>query len=154
MSPLPDIDQTYFTLEINHRSEPYWTPGGITLHQWFGEARLQSMDRPDRSVMSTAEEVVRWTQSLDTHGNVLTFKIKDGTSSTWGPFGYTGMLKVQSYWDGNLNGYTPDVSVARSGVSYASNRVRSLKILSVRGTLEDGTTAEDNTVRVVYQLQD
>src|SRR5262245_32636041 len=74
MSPLPGIDQTYFTLEINHRSEPYWTPGGITLHQWFGEARLQSMDRPDRSVMSTAEEVVTWTQSLDTHGNVLTFK--------------------------------------------------------------------------------
>jgi hypothetical protein len=37
-------------------------------------------------------------------------------------------------------------------VAYASNRVRSLKLLQVRGTLSDGTTATDNTVRVVYQL--
>jgi len=39
-------------------------------------------------------------------------------------------------------------------VAYASNRVRSLKLLEIRGTLEDGTTASDNTPRVVYQLQE
>jgi hypothetical protein len=154
MSPAGDIDWTYFTLEINHRSVPYWTPGGITLHQWYGESRIQSMDRQDRSVMNTENEVVTWTQSLDVHGNVLSFQVKSGASSTWGSFGYSGHLKLQSWWNGDLNGYTPDVSVNRSGVAYASNRVRSLKILRVRGTLDDGTTAEDNTVRVVYQLQD
>src|SRR5262245_49448090 len=26
MSPFNDIKDTYFTLEINHRSMPYWTP--------------------------------------------------------------------------------------------------------------------------------
>src|SRR5438034_10033267 len=57
MSPLSDIDSTYFTFEITHRSERYWTPGGMTLHQWFGEARIQSMDRQDRSVMQTVDEV-------------------------------------------------------------------------------------------------
>jgi len=154
MSPFTDISGTYFTMEINHRSAPYWSPGGISLHQWFGESRVQSMDRADRSVMNTAEEVVTWTQSLDTNGNVLTFKVKNGHSSTWGDFGYSGNLKVQSWnWNGdNLNGYTPDVSTSQSGVAYASNRVRSLKLLQVRGTLSDGTTATDNTVRVVYQL--
>src|SRR5207247_888610 len=31
MSPLSDISDTFFTMEINHRSAPYWTPGGITI---------------------------------------------------------------------------------------------------------------------------
>jgi hypothetical protein len=111
------------------------------------------MERPDRSVMQTNEETVTWTQSLDVDGNNVTFQIKDGTSTTWGPFGYTGYLKLSSYWStNNLNSYSPDVSVSRSGVAYASNRVRSLKILQVRGTFSNGTTATDNTVRVVHQL--
>jgi hypothetical protein len=153
MSPLGNINGTYFTLELNHRSVPYWSPGGITLHHWNDELRIQSMERPDRSVMQTNEETVTWTQSLDVDGNNVTFQIKDGTSTTWGPFGYTGYLKLSSYWStNNLNSYSPDVSVSRSGVAYASNRVRSLKILQVRGTFSNGTTATDNTVRVVHQL--
>jgi|SRR4051812_46260347 hypothetical protein len=153
MSPFSDISGTYFTLEINHRSFPYWSPGGLTLHQWNGDNSVQTMDRADRSVMSTAEEVVTWTSVLDTNGALLTFKAKNGYSSTWGNFGFTGNFKLQS-WSiaGNLNDYTPDVSTSQSGVAYASNRVRSLKLLQVRGTLSDGTTATDNTPRVVYQL--
>jgi hypothetical protein len=151
MSPLGNIDSTYFTLEINHRSAPYWTPGGLTLHQWFGESRVQSMDRQDRSVMSTSGETVTWTSVLDAQNGVLTFQVKNGRSSTWGNF-RGNHFKIQSWWDGDLNGYTPDVSVGQSGVVYASNRVRSLKMLAIRGTLSDGTTATDNTVRVVYQL--
>lgn len=157
MSPFTDISGTYFTIEINHRSAPYWTPGGITLHQWFGESRVQSMDRQDRSVMNSQDEVVTWTQSLDVLGSsVLTFEVTNGHSSTWGDFGYSGHLKLQSWvgWGTNLNNYTPDVSVSQSGVAYASNRVRSLKILEIRGTLQDGSTASDNTPRVVYQLQE
>jgi hypothetical protein len=153
MSPLGHINGTYFTLELNHRSMPYWSPGGITLHHWNDEWRIESMERPDRSVMQTNDEIVTWTQSLDLDGNNVTFQIKDGTSTTWGPFGYTGYLKLSSYWgSNNLNGYSPDVSVSRSGVAYASNRVRTLKILQIRGTFSNGATATDNTVRVVHQL--
>jgi hypothetical protein len=155
MSPLSDISSTYFTLEVNHRSFPYWSPGGLTLHQWNGENSVQTMDRADRSVMNTSDEVVTWTQVLDVTGTLLTFKVKNGHSSTWGDFGYSGNLKLITVWDGaNLNNYTPDVSTSQSGVAYASNRVRSLTLLQVRGTLQDGTTATDNTPRVVYQLQD
>src|SRR5687767_2028326 len=49
MSPFSDINSTHFTFEVNHRSVPYWSPGGLTLHQWSGEWRQQTMDRPDRS---------------------------------------------------------------------------------------------------------
>src|SRR5437868_14650741 len=102
--------------------------------------------------MQTVDETVDWTQTLDAQDGVLTFQVKNGSSSTWGSFGRSNHLKLQSQWDGNLNAYTPDVSVSQSGVAYASNRVRSLKLLRVRGTLSDGTTATDNTPRVVYQL--
>jgi len=152
MSPFGHIDGTHFTLEINHRSLPYWSPGGITLHHWFGESRQQSMERQDRSVMQTNTEVVTWTQILDVQAGYLIFQIKDGASSTWGPFGYSNNLKLFAWWpSGNLNEYTPDVSVSRSGVAFAGNRVSSLKILRVRATLSDFSTATDDTVRVVHQ---
>jgi hypothetical protein len=153
MSPFGDIDSTHFTLEINHRSMPYWSPGGITLHHWSGEWRLQSMERQDRSVMQTNGEVVRWTQSLDaTVPGYLIFQITDGTSSTWGPFGYSMNLKLSTVWlAGHINNYSPDVSVSRSGVAFAGNRVSSLKILRIRAMLSDHSTATDDTVRVVHQ---
>jgi len=155
LSPFNHIDGTYFTVEFNHRSVPYWSPGGITLHQWNGEWRTQSIDRPDRSVMQTNNETVTWTQILDVDNGVLTFQIKDGTSSTWGPFGYSNFLKLQTNWGpNNLNGYTPEVSAARSGVAYAGNRVQSLKLLRVRATLNNGNVSTDNTVRVVHQFLD
>lgn len=153
MSPHNHINETHFTLEFNHRSVPHWAPGGITLHQWVGEWRIQSMDRPDRSTMQTSDETVTWTQILEAEEGVLTFQVKNGTSTTWGPFGYTNFLKVQTSWSSNhVNGYTPDISVARSGVAYAGNRVKTLKLLRVRGTLSNGITATDETVRLVHQL--
>jgi hypothetical protein len=96
---------------------------------------------------------VTWTQILDVSDGVLTFQVKNGASSTWGSFGYSNQFKVQRGWGVNhINSYTPAVSEARSGVAFASNRVQSLKILRVRGTMSDGTTATDNTVRVVHEL--
>ena len=153
MSPFGDIADTHFTFELNHKSVPYWSPGGLTLHQWCGAWRMQTIDRPDRSVMQTSAERVTWTQVLDVDGGHLTFQIKDGTSTTWGPFGYTGYLKLTSNWGvNNINSYSPDVSVGRSGVSYAGNRVQSLKILRIRATLSDGSNATDDTVRVVHEI--
>src|SRR5262245_51592501 len=117
MSPFNDIRDTYFTFEINHRSAPYWTPGGLTIHHWAGEWRMQSYDRADRSIMDATDEIVTWTQSLDANWGQLTFQIKDGSSSTWGPFGYSGMFKVHTGWGvNNINSYNPDVSISNSGV--------------------------------------
>jgi hypothetical protein len=152
MSPFSDIRNTFFTIEVNHRSAPYWTPGGITIHQWSGDSRIQSLDRQDRSIMQTDNETVTWTQSLDLHNNWLTFQITNGSSSTWGPFGYNH-LQLSTAWGANhINNYTPDVSVSQSGVAYAGNRVKSLRIKAIRVTLSDGSDFTDDTVRIVQQL--
>jgi|tagenome__1003787_1003787.scaffolds.fasta_scaffold20675724_1 hypothetical protein len=153
MSPTSDISDIFFTLEINHRSAPYWTPGGITMHQWQGEQRIQSLDRADRSIMQTDGETVKWTQVLDVNGGALKFQIKNGSSTTWGPWGITGNFKLVTGWpSGNLNSYTPDVSVSQSGVAYAGNRVKSLSIKSLRITLSDGSQFTDSTGWMVQQL--
>jgi hypothetical protein len=153
MSPFANIGDTYFTTEINHRSVPWWAPGGISIHQWSGEWRVRSFDRADRAVMSTSDEVVRWTQLLEVGGGKLTFQVKDGTSTTWGPFGYSGMVKLETGWGvNNINSYSPDVSVANSGVAYASNRVKALRLKQVRATLANGTTVTDTTLRTVFEL--
>jgi hypothetical protein len=96
MTPFNDLNDTFFTFEINHRSAPYWTPGGLTIHRWCGDWRLDSLDRTDRTVMTTDNETVKWTQSLDVQNGVLTFQVKNGTSSTWGNFGYSNHFKLQT----------------------------------------------------------
>jgi hypothetical protein len=161
MSPYSHIQSTYFTFEINHRSAPYWTAGGLSMHQWDGERRVQSYDRTDRTVMNTAEEVVTWTQRMYIDngllglglGSKLYYEVKNGHSTTWGDFGTSGMFKVRMDWNRNdLNDYSPAVTIAESGVTYAGNRVKSLKIKKIRLTLSDGSELEDDTVRVAHQL--
>jgi len=155
MSPFSNVSDTYFTTEINHRSVPWWAPGGISIHQWSGDWRVQSFDRADRSTMQTNDEVVRWTQSLDIANGVLTFQIRNGTSTTWGPFAYTNMVRLQTSWGVNsINGYSPDVSVANSGVAFAANRVTSLRLVQVRATLSDGSVVTDTTTRTVHEQTD
>lgn len=161
MSPTSNLDGTFFTMEINHKSAPYWSPGGISIHHWCCDWRMGSFDRNDRSVMTTTNETVTWTQALyvdspgddDEDDGGLTFKIFGGVSTTWGPFGYSNYVKLSQSWTPNhINGYTPAVSVGSSGVPYAGNRVQSLKIKCIRLFLSDGEVLEDNTVRVVHLL--
>ena len=152
MSPTGNLDGVYFTFEINHRSLPWWTPGGLTIHQWSGEARVQSFDRSNRSVMQTSGETVSWTQILSVDGTNLTFQVKNGSSTTWGPFGYSNMFKLRTAFSGDLSGYSPDLSVAQSGAAFAGNRVQLLRIKEVRLTLSSGQTLTDSTPRIAHQL--
>jgi hypothetical protein len=154
MSPLADLNGTHFTLEVNHRSIPYWTPGGLSMHQWNGEQRVQSYDREDRTVMNTENEVVRWTQYMYVEfGNKLVFEVQNGTSTTWGPFGFSGLFKVKANWNQvHINGYSPAVSIAASGPAYAGNRVQSLILKEVRLTLSNGSVLTDNSERVAHLL--
>lgn len=152
MSPFDHLAETHFTLEINHRSAPSWTPGGISIHRWTGEWRNASFDRSDRTIMNTSNEVVTWTQALYVESGRLHFKVFNGTSTTWGSFGHSNLLKLDTSWaHGHLNGYTPAVSVAESGASYAGNRLHYIKIKQIRLTLSDSSVLTDNTERIVLQ---
>lgn len=151
MSPNNNLSDTYFTLEMNHRTAPSWSPGGISIHRWSGDWRMGSFDRADRAVMTTNNETVTWTQALYVGGGKLTYQIIDGASTTWGPFGYSSLVKLDLGWGvAHINSYSPAVSVANSGPAFGGNRVQSLKIKQIRLTLDTGAVVTDSTERVVH----
>lgn len=151
ISPSGDTDSLYATFEVNHRSLPAFTPGGLQLQVWSGETALAQHAAPNTEQLNVPGEVIRWTQAMDVSTGHLVFEIINGTSSTWGEFGGQGYLRaVVPSAVADLNGYQPDVSVRNSGAGYAANRVQSLVLKRVRYFLADGQQVVDTTERVVH----
>jgi len=153
-SPAGHLNNVYAVFELNFQSQPEYVGGGLQLQIWDGETPTDSRKFPSSNIMSSNDEVVKWTQTMDVHGGVLTFEIINGTSSTWGSFGGQGYLKHSTTTDlVNLNSYSPDLSVANSGAAYAGNRVKLLVLRSVRYELSNGQIIEDNTPRVAHPIE-
>ena len=151
ISPHGHADGLFAAFNLNHKSYPTWVPGGLQLQLWNGDAPIAGYNFPHDELLNTSDEVVRWTQSMELVGTQLKFEILRGHSTTWGDFGGQGYLRayVESPVQ-DLNNYSSDISVANSGISYAANRVTSLKLLRVRAYNRNGDLAEDSTVKVVY----
>jgi len=141
ISPTGSVDSVHATFVVNEQSLPTYAAGGLQLQVWEGEVPLSDRRFPNGNVLSTAGEVIRWTQSLELNSGNLTFEITDGSSTTWGSFGGQGYLKSSLTTSlADLNGYDPSVSVAHSGVSYAANRVTWLALKSVRARAKSWRT--------------
>ena len=153
MSPFGNTDSFYAQVVWNYREVPDFTAGGLELEVWNGESLIHSKSGRE-DPLSTTTETVLWTQVLETNGGVLSFRIQNGQSVTWGTFG-EGLVVTVPGGPGNLNDYSPDVSVNSSCVTYGSNRVDILAILEVRYYGQNGLLAVDGTPRiVVYRLDD
>jgi hypothetical protein len=151
MSPLGNFNSAYVVFNVNHRSQPTYVPGGLQLQLWTSDDPLLSDDDPHDEVMTTSGEKVTWTQQMTLQNGVLTVAIVNGTSQTWGAFGGGSALQASvaaSFT--NLNGYSPNTSIANSGVSFAPNRVQSLTLTAVRYYTSDGQVIVDNQVRVAF----
>jgi len=154
ISPNGSFDSLHATFVVNEQSLPIYEAGGLQLQLWEGEVPLTDRRFPNGNILSTAGEVIRWTQALELSGGMLTFEITDGTSTTWGSFGGQGYLKSSIATSlADLNAYDPAVSVEHSGVSYAGNRVVWLALKCVRAYTATGEEVEDATVRVVHSHQ-
>jgi hypothetical protein len=152
MSPFANVQSLHCTLELNHQTVPYFTPGGLQFEVWNGEALVTERRAPTQSVLCQAGEVIRWTQKMQLSEGVLSFEITDGSSTTWGSFGGQGYLKAEvPVAMANLNNYSPTVSVENSGISYAANRVQSLVLQRVRVITSEGEVLEDATPRPVHE---
>jgi hypothetical protein len=151
-SPIGDISSLYAVFEVNQRSLPSFSPGGMQLQLWYGDTPLVRTDAEATGVFHESDETVTWTQLLEVSGDQLRFAVVDGHSETWGDFGGDELKIDLPIGLANLNQYDPQVSVRHSAVGYASNRVKSLTLKRVRIVARTGETAEDTTVRVVHAL--
>ena len=154
ISPQGNLDSYYATFEINHQSELTFEAGGLQLQIWEGEALIGDKAYPNRNILATAGETIAWTQSVEVDDGVVTFEVTNGSSSTWGTFGGQGYLKAMLPTELNsLSDYSPSVSIHDSGVSYASNRVTSLTLKSVRYYDAEGNLiSEDSAEKIVHSL--
>ena len=151
-SPFADLNHLYVTFEVNHRGAPVTSGGGLHLQVWHDDEHVESKAFPDRSVLATPGEVVRWTQRMQVQSGKIVFEVVNGQSSTWGEFGNRGTLKAEVECDvDNLNGYSPQVSIDNSGTTFGSHRIRLLILKSVRAVREDGTVQSVQLNHIVHQ---
>jgi hypothetical protein len=148
-SPVGNLDSWHAAFELNHQSQPSYVAGGMQLQVWNGEQAVVSRKNKEREVLAHNNEVIRWTQEMRLQDGVLSFEVKNGTSTTWGTFSGSLSASVSTNL-ANLNGYNPLVSVKESGAGYASNRVSSLVLRRVRLHTSTGEVVEDNTAKVAY----
>jgi hypothetical protein len=148
-------DQGYCAFDINYRTQPNYSAGGLQMHVWNPYAPIVVSNFPASAVMQTADETVTWTQTMSLSEGVLTFLVVDGQSTTWGTFGGTNDESVSvNTTANNLNNYDPNVSLDNSGVSFASNLVTSLTLTAVRWYAADGTLIQEVTTPQVVHPQD
>jgi hypothetical protein len=154
ISPHGHVNGLFAAFNINHKTHPAWEPGGLQLQLWNGDVSVAGYNFPRHDLLNTVDERITWTQSVEVQGGQLKFEVVNGDSNTWGKFGGQGYLRatIDSPVE-NLNSYSSAVSVANSGISYAANRVTSLKLLKVRGYNQQGDVFQDNTVKVVFPHQ-
>ncbi|NQU24220.1 MAG: hypothetical protein HQ567_23305 [Candidatus Nealsonbacteria bacterium] len=142
------------TLDVNYQTLPDFSAGGMQLTVWHWYVPFREQVLPNYSYLANDGETVRWTQVMDLADCGLIFEVINGSSTTWGDFGGQGYLKKIIYTSlPSLNAYSPDISAAHSGVSYAGNRVKSLVLKRVRRTLDTEEVIEDTTERVVHAQQ-
>ncbi len=151
MSPGPDVTAVFARTTWNYREQPDFIAGGMQLQAWSGDTFLTKTDFGSND-LSTVSETVSWTQSVTTDGSLLTLKIANGASTTWGAFGGSLLTLAGTVNLPNLNGYSTAVSVANSGITFGANRVMLLRIKEVRRyAAGEVLISKDTDPKIVYQ---
>jgi len=152
MSPYSHIDNYYMQVTWNYWEIPEFAGGGYQVQGWEGEEviRLKSLGSEE---FDLSAETVSWTQVMAVFNNSLWYAIVDGESVTWGSFGGLGTVIGGMTGVTSLDGYSPDVSVENSWVTYGANRISSLKITEVRYYGASGWLYTDTTPRVIHESE-
>ena len=151
MSPKADLSDLYGMVTWNYREIPTFYSGGLQLQSWSDDLFLYSKNFREGE-FSTTGETITWTQSLKVNNNILTLRIKNGQSDTWGSFGGTEMQLSELTLVNNLNQYSPEVSVKNSAVTYGAYRVIKMRIKEVRYyDAFNNLIATDSSSKVVHE---
>lgn len=150
MTPFGNLSGLYMTFEINHCSSPDYIAGGLNMLVWLGEQPLVTKWWNSLCDLNSVGEQVCWTQAMEVRDGQLIFEIIRGQSTTWGEFGSQGSLRTSVAASlSDLSSYDPGVSVKHSGVTFSSDCVNTLTLMSIRYYRADGTVQVDATPRVV-----
>jgi len=154
MSPVSDDSTPSFVFNLNYRDFPSFAVGGMQVQIWQDELMLSSDNGKGTAQCITSGEKITWTQTMSLSSGTVSLAIDSGKSTTWGKFGQGNQLSVNGNFSTNLTsfaGYSPETSVANSGVPWQRNCVTSMKLVGVR-YYKGGkiiASATDSTVRTI-----
>jgi hypothetical protein len=152
MSPVSDNSTPFVAFDLNYRDFPSFQPGGMLVEVYDTQGNILQSDSQGSDTLQTPNETITWTQRLHyLGGGSLLYKVLNGQSTTWGQFGVNQGLDPVSFNASitSLSGYKPDTSVAKSGVTWQSNRVTSMTLLRVRYYSNGVLISTDNTPRSI-----
>lgn len=138
----PDADDPdcYFQLQMNYAADEYFSGGGFHVAAVRDEQLLDEARSETRSVLSLANDTIRWTSVMAAFDGELLFAIKDGYGEDWGAFGGPEYLvRMPAHGVDNLVGYSPAKSLGMVDIQFGGNRVTSIVLKEVRLFFTDGT---------------
>jgi hypothetical protein len=150
MSPVTDSSTPWVALDMNYRDVQTFHPGGLQVNVYSNGTALSSSTQGDE-LCETANETITWTQRMSVSGGQVTYTIVNGQSTTWGDFGEGNGLDPVSFSASvtSLSAYSPDSSVAKSGVGWESNRVSKMTLVQVRYYSQGQLVSTDTQSRSV-----
>jgi hypothetical protein len=155
MSPVSDGSTPFVAFNLNYRDSPSFQPGGMQV-KVCSNGCVQDSSSLGTNLLQTTNETITWTQRMSLWGgNTVSYKIVNGQSTTWGPFGSLQGLSRVSFTTStaSLASYSPDTSVANSGASWQSNRMSSMTLVRVRYYCKGQLISTDSNSRSVTLAQ-
>lgn len=161
ISPTQNLNCKFGLFEINHGTQPEYRDGGLGIQIWDHDSCVNYRRHSNTNRLSHQNEVVRYTIGMSIYqpsaggSKRLSFKVKNGTSQTWGNFGNDSALRCSVETSRqDLSNYSPQFSVENSKVGYASYRVRKYALVAVRYYDQNGLIQTDTTERVAHEYND
>jgi hypothetical protein len=153
MSSTNQLADVHALFELNHRTLPDFSAGGMGLQLWSGDTNLDQRPTPKIEPLHHANETINFTMCLELKNGNVEFEVRNGTSESWGTFGGQGYLKTAaSSTQTSLSLYSPTVSVTNSRIGFAKHRVKRFGILRVRYyTYDNVLLSVDETDRMVHE---
>jgi hypothetical protein len=155
MSPVSDDSTPFVAFDLNYRDYPSFQPGGLEVKVYAnGDVLDYVVDSASQgsNLLQTPNETITWTQRMRLIApNSIEYTIVNGQSTTWGGFSPSQGLDpvIFTAQVTSMEDYSPDTSIANSGVGWESNRVSQMTLLRVRYYRDGQLISTDNNPRSV-----
>ncbi len=154
IAPSNTISSAYGIVELNHSTEPLFAEGGLQLQVRQGDLLVGQTTAGTGSKLSFNLDRVEYTVAVRVASSGTTLEVSNIRSKSWRSLRQKTYKTTLGDKNVSLSDYTPDFSVANSGVNVGSQRVAKMAITSVRYIYSDGSIRTDSTERVVGQYAD
>jgi hypothetical protein len=153
MCPGPLEDHPDVNFYLNYREGAQFFPGGLQIEVFEGQDTVTTTSSRNES-LATDGETISWTQRLSLSAGTVAYQVQSGKSTTWGDFGAEDLSVAFTSSLTDLAGYSPDISISKSGVGWQSNHVTSMKLVQIRYYSGDTLVKTDSTARAVHPSDD